>query len=449
MTNEAASQIAPPKMGKVLASAIIGTALEWYDFYLYATASALVFNHLFFPSLNPALGTLASFASYGVGFFFRPLGGFVFGYVGDRFGRRPVMFITLFLMGGGTFLLGCLRSYAQTGLIAPILLVTLRAIQGLGAGAEFGSAVSLTTEAAPSKRRGFFSSLAANGIALGIVLSSGAFTAAEAIGGGAFLDFAWRLPFLVSIVAVAVGLWVRFRVSESQAFLLLKKERKAPKNPLALVWKESRKEFFVAFGVRMAENGSGFFLQTWLLSYMTSQVGIPAGIGVTAVTIAAAIGLLTVPTFGWLSHKVGRKPVLFGGAILFGLGVFPMFWVIGTQNTALITVAMTIMVAGADYAMFAVDSTFFAELFPTRTRVSGVALSRELSAVFAGGLAPVISSLLIIVAGGSYVLVALYMILLALITVASLLVAKETRGRDLNEENIPQENLSISTEAIA
>lgn len=433
-SNGATSTASRPRIGRTLASAIIGTALEWYDFYLYATASALVFNHLFFPKLNPALGTLASFGSYAVGFFFRPLGGFLFGYVGDRFGRRPVLFITLILMGGATFLVGCLPSYAQAGLTAPVLLVALRAIQGLGAGAEFGSAVSLITEAAPRKWRGFFASLGANGIALGIVLSSGAFTIAAAIGGDAFLDFAWRLPFLVSIVAVAIGLWIRFRVSESEAFLTLKRERKAAKNPIKLVWTESRKEFFISFGVRMAENGSGFFLQTWLLSYMTNQAGIDSSVGITAVTIAASVGLLTIPSFGWLSDHVGRRPILLGGALLFGLGIFPMFRVIATGNAVLITIAMTIMIAGANYAMFAVDSTFFAELFPTRTRVSGIALSRELSAVFAGGLAPVISSLLVIAGGGSYVLVALYMILLAVITIVAILVAKETKGRDFEDD---------------
>lgn len=448
-TNGTTSAVLRPRMGKVLTSAIIGTALEWYDFYLYATASALVFNHLFFPSLDPALGTLASFGSYAVGFFFRPLGGFIFGYVGDRFGRRPVLFITLILMGGATFLLGCLPSYAQIGLAAPVLLVVLRAVQGLGAGAEFGSAISLTTEAAPRKWRGFFSGLAANGIALGIVLSSAAFAAAAAIGGGAFLDFAWRLPFLASIVAVAVGLWIRFRVAESEAFLLLKKEHRAPKNPLKLVWAESRRELFIAFGVRMAENGSGFFLQTWLLSYMTGQAHIPAGVGITAVTIASAVGLLTVPTFGWLSDRVGRRPVLLGGALLFGLGIFPMFWIIGTGNAVLITAAMVVMIAGANYAMFAVDSTFFAELFPTHTRVSGIALSREVSAVFAGGLAPVISSLLVIVAGGSYLLVALYMVLLTLVTIVAILVAKETRGRDLDAtEDVHAENRAAASETI-
>ena len=415
-------------------STMVGTALEWYDFYLYATASALVFNKLFFPQLSPAMGTLAAFGSYGVGFLIRPLGGVIFGHVGDRYGRRPVMVITLLLMGFSTCLVGLLPSFAQIGILAPILLTLCRAMQGLGAGAEFSSAIVLAAERASPRHRGFLTSLAGVGIAAGIVLSAGAFGLVSSMPQDAFLTYGWRIPFLASIFAVALGIWIRLYVSESPVFTKLQNEHKVEKSPIMTVWRESKREFLIAFGARMAENCSGFFLQVWALSYLTSQLKMSSGVGLTAVLCSAGIGMLVIPLWGAISDRIGRRPVFLGGALLFGLGIFPMFWIFETRNSLYITLALIVMIAGANYSMFSVESAFFVELFPSHTRVSGIALSRELSAVFAGGLAPIVSSALVVWSGGSYVPVAWYMIAMALITVVALVCSPETKDREIGAD---------------
>lgn len=421
------------QMRLTVASTMVGTALEWYDFYLYGTASALVFNHLFFPQLSAAVGTIAAFASYGVGFLIRPLGGFIFGHVGDRYGRRPVMVITLLLMGLSTCAIGVLPSYAQIGVFAPILLTLCRAVQGLGAGAEFSSAIVLSAERAPAKRRGFVTSLAGVGIAAGIVLSAGAFAAVQTLPAEAFMSWGWRVPFLASVLALILGVWIRLRVSESPVFTQLQAHKKIAKAPIKVVWRESKREFLIAFGARMAENSSGFFLQVWALSYLTSQLHVSTMLGLTAVLLSAGIGMFTIPFWGWLSDIVGRRPVFLGGALLFGLGMYPMFWIFASQNSVLIVVTLIIMIAGANYSMFSVESAYFSELFPAHTRVSGIALSRELSAVFAGGFAPMVSSALVAWSGGSYTLVAWYMMAMAAISVVALVCSPETKDRQLSE----------------
>jgi Arabinose efflux permease len=418
------------QMRLTLASTIIGTALEWYDFYLYGTAAALVFNKLFFPQLSPLMGTLAAFTSYGIGFFIRPLGGLVFGHIGDRYGRRLVLVATLLLMGLSTVAIGLLPTFQAIGIWAPILLTLCRAVQGFGAGAEFSSAIVLSAERAPAKRRGLYSSFAGCGIAAGILLSAGVFNFVSQMPQDAFLDYGWRIPFLLSIVAIIIGMVIRLHVEESPVFKKLESQRAVEKAPLKLVWKYSKREFLVAFGARMAENTSGFFLQVWSISYIAS-LGVPNSVSLTAIMLGAGMGIFTIPVWGILSDKIGRKPVYMGGALLFGLGMFPFFWILNTKEPMYIIPALVVMICVANYSMFSVQAAYFSELFDSRYRVSGIAMSREFSAILAGGLAPVLCSGLL-AWYGSYVPVAIYMVIIAAITVIALIFGPETKDKAFN-----------------
>lgn len=416
-----------------LASTMVGTALEWYDFYLYGTAAALVFNHLFFPSLSPLTGTLAAFTTYGIGFLVRPLGGLIFGTIGDRYGRRPVLVVTLLMMGLSTMAIGCLPSYASIGMAAPVLLTVLRMVQGLGAGAEFGSAITLCAEKAPAARRGFFASWSGVGIAMGVLLSAGAFALVTRLPQDQFLSWGWRVPFLASLLAVIIGIAIRLYVTESPVFKKLEKNAKVERLPIVGVWQRSRKNFLVAIGARIAENTAGFFFQVWSLSYITNQLHVKSSVPITGVMLGSAIGIATIPMFGTLSDRIGRKPVYMGAAILMALGMFPYFWLLNTREPWLIIATMVVMISIVNYSMFSVQAAYFVELFDSRSRVSGISMSRELSAVLAGGLAPVLSSLLLVWSGGRYASVAVYMIVAALITVVALMYGPETRGRSLDD----------------
>lgn len=416
-----------------LASTMVGTALEWYDFYLYGTAAALVFNHLFFPSLSPLTGTLAAFATYGVGFLVRPLGGLLFGTIGDRYGRRPVLVITLLMMGLSTMAIGVLPSYTSIGIAAPILLTLLRMVQGIGAGAEFGSAITLCAEKAPASRRGFFASWSGVGIGMGVLLSAGAFALVTRLPEDQFLSWGWRVPFVASVLAVIVGIAIRLYVTESPVFKKLEKGAKKERLPIVGVWQRSKKNFLVALGARIAENTAGFFFQVWSLSYITNQLHVKSTVPITGVMLGSAIGMATIPMFGSLSDKIGRKPVYMGGAVLMALGMFPYFWLLNTREPWLIISAMVVMICIVNYSMFSVQAAYFVELFDSRSRVSGISMSREISAVFAGGLAPILSSSLLVWSGGRYESVAVYMIIAALITIVALMFGPETRGRPLDD----------------
>ncbi|WP_406704151.1 MFS transporter [Sodalis sp.] len=414
-----------------LISSVVGTALEWYDFYLYGTAAALIFNHLFFPQLSPLSGTLAAFASYGVGFLVRPLGGLFWGYIGDKYGRRPVLIGTLVLMGISTTAIGLLPGYGSIGFAAPLLLTLLRLLQGFGAGAEFSSAITLNAEKAAAHRRGYYASWSGVGIGCGVLLSVSAFALAQQLPQASFIAWGWRIPFLLSILAVLVGGAIRLYVTESPIFNKLEQRHQLARAPFITVWQTQRRHFFVALGARMAENTAGFFLQVWSLSYVTQTLHVPNVVPVTGVLLGSGIGCITIPPFGALSDRA--KPVYIGGAILFGVGMFPYFWLLNTGNPLLIILAIIAMIALANYSMFSVQAAYFAELFNSATRVTAISMSWEISSIFAGGLAPIIASSLLLWSNGNYAAVAWYMVALSVITVVALCYGPETRGCSLDD----------------
>jgi MFS transporter, MHS family, shikimate and dehydroshikimate transport protein len=423
------------KLRRVLLASAVGSALEWYDFFIYGTAAALVFGDLFFPKVEPTTGTLLSFATFGVGFFARPIGGMVFGHLGDKIGRKRVLVITLLLVGVGTFLIGVLPTYAQAGVAAPILLVILRLVQGFGAGAEYGGAVLLAVEHAPPDRRGYFGSWAPIGVTAGLLLANAVFWIFSALPQDQFLSWGWRIPFLLSILLIAVGLYIRTRVTETPVFQEAIAKYKPVRSPVIDAVRKHPREFLVVLGARLAENGLGFLFPLFTLSYLTKNLHMPRGPVLVCMMLGYAVSMFTIPWFSALSDRIGRRPVYMGAAIFCALFAFPYFWMISTQNLVVIAIAFVLAVGVGIAGMFGPQAAYFAELFSTRLRYSGFAFARELGSLLAGGPAPALSAALVIWTGG-LTGVALYVMVLALLTALALYFGPETYKTDITVEQV-------------
>lgn len=401
---------------KVLSAGTIGTALEWYDFNLYSTASALVFAKLFFPDSDPFLGTLASFATFAVGFFFRPIGGIIMGNLGDRLGRRQVLVVSLVLMGSATTLIGLLPTFASVGLLAPILLVLLRIMQGMGAGAEYAGAITLTTEHASERRRGFFGSIPAVGIGLGNIAATGAFALVSLLPEEDFLTWGWRIPFVASLVVVAFGLYIRLRVPESAAFEAEKSRGAVARIPVLELVRVAPKPLVLTFLANIGPNLAGYIPSVFSLTYLTQQVHADKSIGLNALLIANIAGLAVTPVFGALCDYARRRTIYVSGALFCAAMSFPFFWMFDTATVVGVTVAIVMMLTVGDGAMLGSQPALLAEAFPTHVRYSGIALSRELSAALVGGTAPLVATALYRAGGQSPWLVSTYMLLLFLLS---------------------------------
>jgi len=416
-----------------MASAV-GSALEWYDFFIYGTAAALVFGEIFFPKSDPTIGTLLAFATFGVGFVARPFGGLVFGHLGDRIGRKPVLVITLIMVGAGTFLIGLLPTYNSIGVWAPIMLVVLRLVQGFGAGAEYGGAVIMAVEHAPPGKRGLFGSFAPLGVTVGLLLANGVFALFAALPHEEFVSWGWRVPFLLSIVLVLVGFYIRYRVSETPVFSEIAAKNAAARSPVIEAVKRHPREFLVVIGARLAENGLGYLFPVFALNYMTQQLHLPKTMVLEGNMLAYTVQLLTIPLFSVLSDRVGRRPVYMGGALFSAAFAFPFFMLVGTQSQPLIYFALILGIAVGVAAMFGPQAAYFAELFGARLRYSGFAFARELGSILAGGPAPFIATALLLYAGGQPWLVAGYFVLLSLITAAAVYFGPETYRSDIHAD---------------
>lgn len=419
---------------RVILASAVGSALEWYDFFIYGMAAALVFGDLFFPESDPAVGTLLAFATFGVGFFARPFGGLVFGRLGDRIGRKPVLVITLMLVGGGTFLIGLLPTYATAGVWAPILLVLLRLIQGFGAGAEYGGAVIMAVEHAPPGKRGLFGSWAPIGVTVGNLLAAAVFAVVSSLPRDEFLDWGWRLPFLLSIVLIAFGFYIRAKVAETPVFSEIAAKNKAARSPVREALRRHPREFLVVVGARLAENGLGYLFPVFTLNYMTQTLGMDKGMVLGGIMSAHALSLLTIPFFSALSDRIGRRPVYMGAALFSAAWAVPFFMLVNTGMPALVWFALILAISVGVAGMFGPQAAYFAELFGARLRYTGFALARELGSILAGGPAPFIAALLLGWWGGAPWGVAGYIILLSLITAAAVYFGPETHTASIDAE---------------
>ena len=426
------SAAAPPQnsVRRVVLASFIGTTIEWYDFFLYGTAAALVFNKLFFPTFDPRAGTIAAYATYAIGFLTRPLGGILFGHFGDRLGRKSMLVITLMLMGAATFLIGVLPTYEQAGVLAPALLVALRFVQGFGVGGEWGGAVLMAVEHGHAGRRGFFASWVQAGVPAGSLLAAAVFNLFSSMPEKQFLSWGWRMPFLLGIFLLAVGLFIRLRILESPLFTAMKTERPPAPLPILEVLRHHPRNVLLAMGARFAENGYFYVFTVFVLSYATQQLGLARSTVLNGVLIASAIEFVVIPLFGALSDRVGRRPVYLGGALFLAVFAFPFFWLVGTKSTAAVWLAIIVGLVG-HAAMYGPQAAFLSELFGTRVRYSGASLGYQLSSVFAGGLAPLIAAALLQWSGGNPWPVAAYLIGMALVTIVSVCLATETHREKL------------------
>lgn len=416
---------------KVVLASFVGTVIEWYDFYLYGTAAALVFNKLFFPSFDPLTGTLAAFTTYAVGFFARPLGGIVFGHYGDKIGRKSMLVATLMLMGVSTFLIGILPTYNQIGAMAPILLVVLRFAQGFAVGGEWGGAVLMVVEHDSGNRRGFYASLSQSGTSVGLLLAMVVFSFFASLPEASFLSWGWRVPFLLGIVLTGVGLFIRVKIAESPLFAELAVSRTKSRAPILEALQLYRKSLLIILGVRVAENAASYIFTVFLLSYATVQLGLPRQSVLNGVIAASALGMITMPFFGGLSDRVGRRPVYMGGALALALLAFPIFWMVDTGNLILVWTAIIVGFSFCVIAMFAPEAAFFSELFRTNVRYSGASFGYQLAAALGGGLAPIIATALLKWTGGQSWSIAIYLIFLAVLGLAAVYFSSETFRADI------------------
>ncbi|MGV9407190.1 MFS transporter [Streptomyces sp. NPDC003667] len=438
MSSPASAPPAPSNLPRIVAASLIGTTIEWYDFFLYGSAAALVFNKLFFPDSDPLVGTLLSFLTYAVGFAARPLGALVFGHYGDRLGRKKLLVLSLLLMGGATFAIGLLPTHATVGSAAPVLLTTLRLVQGFALGGEWGGAVLLVSEHGDARRRGFWAAWPQTGAPAGQLLATGVLSLLTAVlSDDAFGTWGWRIPFLLSGVLVIVGLWIRLSVDESPVFkeaLQRAESRRAEKPeklPLVSVLRHHWKDVLVAMGARMAENISYYVITAFILVYATTSAGVSKQTALNAVLVASAVHFAVIPAWGALSDRVGRRPVYLLGAAGVGLWMFPFFRLIDTGSFGYLLLAVTVGLV-LHGAMYAPQAAFFAEMFATRMRYSGASIGAQFASVAAGAPAPLIATALLSDYGSSTP-IALYVIAAAVLTLIAVGVAKETRHRDLAE----------------
>jgi len=426
----------PTKLRHVLISAGIGSALEWYDFFIYGMASALVFGPLFFPTYDPAVGTLASFATFAVGFLARPFGGLFFGHFGDRWGRKPMLVATLLLVGGSTFLIGLLPTYDQVGVWAPIMLLGLRLLQGFGAGAEYGGAVVMAVEFAPDGKRGLYGAFAPMGTQVGNALAAGAFLLVGAMAKDDMLAWGWRIPFLVSLLLLGLGVYIRAKVSETPVFQEASARRPPLKLPALEAVRRSPRNFFVVVGARLAENALGYLYPVFGVSYLINTLHVSRNVAVTGV-IAGSVALVGgLAFFAWLSDRIGRRPVYMFGALFSAAFAFPFFLMAETRDPVLIVLAFVIEMGIGSAAMFGPQAVYFAELFGPRLRYSGFAFARELGSIIAGGPAPLIASSLVAWMAGAPWGVCVYVIAISLVTAFAVWCGPETYRNDIRAEDV-------------
>lgn len=412
-------------------ASFVGTTIEWYDYFLYGTASALIFPHVFFSNLPPAVATFASLASFSVSWLLRPIGGIIFGHFGDRLSRKKMLVITLMMMGGSTFLIGCLPGYAQVGVLAPVLLVLLRMVQGLALGGEWGGAALIVVEHAPAGKRGRYGAAVQMGVPAGLLLSTGAVTAISALPDEAFFGWGWRLPFLASVVLLGVGYWLRLTLEDPEGFKRLREGKAAVQLPIREVLATAKRTTVLLALVQFACNTGYYVFTVYSSAYATEHLGLPKVWILQALMVAAAVDLVMQPVFAALSDRVGRRPVYIFGSLFIGAWAFPFFMLLDTGTPALIWLAMIGALGIGHAATGSLNGPLYTEQFPTHVRYTGSSLAYQLSGVVTSTPAPLVAAWVVAATGSTY-FVSVYVIGAAVISVLCALALKETHRVDID-----------------
>ena len=428
--NAAVAGTKTQRIGAIAFAGTIGTIIEWYDFLIYGTAAALVFNTQFFPNVDPRIGTLAALGTFAVGFFARPIGGAIFGHFGDRLGRKSMLMLTMICMGLSTALIGILPTYAQIGLAAPVLLVLLRVVQGIALGGEWGGASLMVLEHAPPHRRGLFGSFVQVGFPIGLVSASAMFSLVAMLPDADFKSWGWRIPFILSVILVAVGLFVRARLPETPVFEAIKARGQIVRTPLIEMVLKNPRSFLVATGLKLSEVSWVYMLTIFVVVYATTKLGLTKSLMLSAIVLAALLELFTIPLFGHLSDLFGRRSLYFAGVAFTIVFAFPLFWLLDTRTPEIVILTIIIALNLGHGLMFAPESTYFPELFGANVRYSGASLGFQVAAAIGGGFAPIIATALAAYTGGTAG-VSIMLILLALVTLTATLFARETKDEPL------------------
>ncbi len=426
MTSGSPGAMAPEgSMRKVVLISLAGSTIEWYDFFIYGTAAALVFNQLFFPSFLPLAGTLLAFSTFAVGFVIRPVGAVIFGHLGDKFGRKPALVTAMLTMGVATTAIGLLPTFATVGVLAPIMLVTLRLIQGLALGGQWGGAVLLVTESAPSNKRGFYGSFAQLGVPAALIISNLLFLVLTLVlPSEAFAAWGWRVPFLLSILLIGVGLYLQLRVEDTPVMRRAHENHAEARSPIVDLFRNQSKAIALAAGATVINGASYYILAVYMVAYGTEILQLPRSTILTGVLLSAVASGGAILAFAALSDRVGRRKVFLSGAVLMALWAFPLFWLVDTKLTVLI--AVSLIVGQVFFSMtYGPAAALFSEMFGARVRYSGVSIGYQVGSVLGGAFAPIIATSLY-AAFGTSAAVSVYLIVVAAISFASVFLVTET-----------------------
>ncbi|HCM9500597.1 MHS family MFS transporter [Enterobacter roggenkampii] len=431
MTEHESTTTVLRKNKKVLIASLTGSAIEWFDYFLYGTAAALVFNKIFFPMVDPVIGLILSYLSFSLTFFIRPIGGVLFAHIGDRIGRKKTLVLTLSLMGGATVMIGLLPTYEMIGLWAPALLILMRIIQGMGIGGEWGGALLLAYEYAPEKRKGFFGSIPQAGVTIGMLMATFIVSLMTLFSEEEFLSWGWRIPFLLSSVLVLLGLWIRKDIDETPDFQRVKASGQVAKAPLRDTLKHHWREVLIAAGLKVVETAPFYIFSTFVVSYATSTLTYQKSQALEAVTLGALVATLMIPLMGLLSDKVGRQRMYAISVFVLGLFIVPWFMLLNTGTTWGIVLA-TVIAFGVLWApVTAVLGTLCSEIFSANVRYTGITLGYQLGAALAGGTAPLIATGLLAKYDGDWVPVAWYLAVTVTISLIAIFCASRVKRATL------------------